>query len=44
VPALACAALWLAPEGGALRSAAFSPALYLFWSALHVLQTARARA
>jgi hypothetical protein len=43
VPTLACAALWLAPEGGALRSVAFSPALYLFWSALHVLQTARAR-
>jgi hypothetical protein len=44
VPALACAALWWSPEGGGLRSAAFSPALYLFWSALHVLQTARARA
>jgi hypothetical protein len=43
-PALACAALSLAPEGGALRSAVFSPGLYLFWSALHVLQTARARA
>jgi hypothetical protein len=42
-PALVCAALWLAPESGSLRAAAFSPALYLFWSALHVLQTARAR-
>jgi membrane protease YdiL (CAAX protease family) len=45
-PALACGALWLAPEPGAaaLRALAFSPAIYLFWSALHVLQTARARA
>jgi hypothetical protein len=41
--AFACAALALAPEGGALRSVAFSPGIYLFWSALHVLQTARAR-
>jgi hypothetical protein len=43
VPALACGALWLAPEPNGLRAAAFSPALYLFWSALHVLQTAGAR-
>jgi membrane protease YdiL (CAAX protease family) len=45
-PALVCAALWLAPDAGAasLRALAFSPGVYLFWSALHVLQTARGRA
>jgi hypothetical protein len=45
-PAALCAALWLAPEPGAapLRAIVFSPGLYLFWSALHVVQTARARA
>ena len=44
-PACVCAALWLAPEGAApLRAVAFSPGVYLFWSALHVLQTARGRA
>lgn len=45
-PALACGALWLAPEPGAaaLRALVFSPGIYLFWSALHVLQTARGRA
>jgi hypothetical protein len=45
-PAAVCGALWLAPEPAAapLRAIAFSPGLYLFWSALHVVQTARARA
>jgi len=45
-PALACGGLWLAPEpaAAALRAVAFSPGIYLFWSALHVLQTARGRA
>jgi hypothetical protein len=44
-PALACAALWLAPPAAEpLRTFAFSPGVYLFWSALHALQTARARA
>jgi hypothetical protein len=45
-PAAVCGALWLAPEPGVapLRAIAFSPGLYLFWSALHVVQTARARA
>ncbi len=44
-PAFLCGALWLAPEGTArLRAVAFSPGVYLFWSALHVLQTARSRA
>ena len=45
-PALACGALWLAPDASAapLRALAFSPGVYLFWSALHVVQTARGRA
>lgn len=45
-PAAVCGALWLAPEPGVapLRAIVFSPGLYLFWSALHVVQTARARA
>ena len=43
-PALLCGALWLAPaEAAPLRALAFSPGVYLFWSALHVLQTARGR-
>jgi hypothetical protein len=41
-PALVCAALWMAPDLG-LRAHVSSPGLYLFWSTLHVLQTARAR-
>jgi hypothetical protein len=44
VPALLCGALWLAPEAAPLRALAFSPGVYLFWSALHVVQTARDRA
>ena len=44
-PAFVCGALWLAPEGAApLRAVVLSPGVYLFWSALHVLQTARGRA
>lgn len=45
-PACACGALWLAPDAGAaaLRALALSPGIYLFWSALHALHTARARA
>jgi hypothetical protein len=45
-PALACGVLWLAPEpaGAPLRGLVFSPGVYLFWSALHALHTARARA
>lgn len=44
-PALLCTALLCAPaqalEG--LRSAVFSPSIYLFWSAAHVLQTLAVR-
>jgi membrane protease YdiL (CAAX protease family) len=45
-PALVCGALWLAPEPSAapLRALVFAPGVYLFWSALHVIQTARRRA
>jgi hypothetical protein len=44
-PALLCGALLLpAAEGlAALRFALFSPGIYLFWSVLHVAQTAWAR-
>jgi len=44
-PALLCVALLLpAAEGlAALRFALFSPAIYLFWSVLHVAQTAWSR-
>lgn len=44
-PTLACTALLLPASGAAveLRFAAFSPAIYLFWSVLHVAQTAWAR-
>jgi hypothetical protein len=45
-PALVCGGLWLAPEAGpaTLRALVLSPGVYLFWSALHVLDTARRRA
>jgi hypothetical protein len=44
-PAVLCAGLlaWPAAEVAAVRQVVFSPAIYLFWSVLHVAQTARAR-
>jgi hypothetical protein len=44
-PALACGALLVAPGGQleTLRELVFSPAIYLFWSVLHVAQTGVAR-
>jgi membrane protease YdiL (CAAX protease family) len=45
VAAVPCAAALLLPGAGAAvaRAWLFAPGLYLFWSALHVLQTAAAR-
>lgn len=44
-PAGVCAALlwWPDPAAASIRDAVFSPATYLYWSVLHVLQTAWVR-
>lgn len=43
IPLVVCSALLLLPAGSPLVVAVFSPSIYLFWSSLHVAQTAVVR-